>query len=94
MSDAPPLAAYGWDEHAAAAWAEHRGEGREPARVAAEHRGGYVVLAARGELRADLSGKLRRAAAQDPLLRPAVGDTLSDLAEFDGFSGRPQNRVL
>lgn len=99
MSDAPPLAAYGWDEHAAAAWAEHRGEGREPARVVAEHRGGYVVLAARGELRADLSGKLRRAAAQDPLLRPAVGDwvaldVLGDTGQATLHAALPRKTLL
>lgn len=74
MTDASPLASYGWDEHADAAWAAHRSEGTSVARVAAEHRGGHVLFAARGELRADMSGRLRRAAALDEMERPAVGD--------------------
>ena len=75
MTDAPdPLARLGWNEHAAAAWAAYRGDGTVPGRVAAEHRGGYVVLAAAGELRAELAGKLRKAAAREAMLRPAVGD--------------------
>lgn len=73
MTGAPELAPLGWDEHAAAAWGDRR-DGMVPGRVAAEHRGGQIVLAARGELRADLSGRLRRAAALDALERPAVGD--------------------
>jgi ribosome biogenesis GTPase len=73
MTDAPELARLGWDEHAAAAWADRR-DGMTPGRVAAEHRGGLIVLSERGELRADLSGKIRRDAAVDTMQRPAVGD--------------------
>ncbi|HEY8378277.1 MAG TPA: ribosome small subunit-dependent GTPase A [Nannocystis sp.] len=73
-ADHGALARYGWDARAEAAWADHRGDGTEPGRVIAEHRGGYVVVAAPGELRAELSGKLRTAAAREPMLRPAVGD--------------------
>ncbi len=72
MSEA--LERLGWDDHAAAAWASWRGDGTAPGRVAADHKGGYVVLSERGELRGELSGKLRRAAAHDELQRPAVGD--------------------
>jgi ribosome biogenesis GTPase len=72
MTDAPELARLGWDEHAAAAWGDRKGV--TPGRVAAEHRGGLVVLTDRGELRADLAGKLRREAAIDTMQRPAVGD--------------------
>lgn len=74
MTEETPLTRYGWDAHAAEAWASYKGDGTAPGRVAAEHRGGYVVLTARGEARADLSGRLRRAAAQDEHQRPAVGD--------------------
>jgi ribosome biogenesis GTPase len=75
MTEAPdPLARLGWDDHAASAWAAHRGDGTVPGRVAAEHRGGYIVLAAAGELRGELVGKLRKAAAKDAMLKPAVGD--------------------
>jgi ribosome biogenesis GTPase len=75
MTAAPdPLARIGWDEHAASAWAGHRGDGNLPGRVAAEHRGGYIVFAAAGELRGEVAGKLRKASARDAILRPAVGD--------------------
>ncbi len=71
-----------------AAAAEHRAAGLRLARVAAQHRGGYVVLTtavlaaaavdgeagAITELRADLSGRLRRAVAIDAAAGPAVGD--------------------
>ncbi|HEY0138720.1 MAG TPA: ribosome small subunit-dependent GTPase A [Nannocystis sp.] len=73
----------------AEAWTEHREAGLRLARVAAQHRGGYVVLSSAAhvgidiieeaptgiaELRADLSGRLRRAVAIDPADGPAVGD--------------------
>ena len=71
----------------ASAWAEHRDAGLRLARVAAQHRGGYVVLSSAehlgvtgdpatgiAELRADLSGRVRRALAIDPADGPAVGD--------------------
>jgi len=71
----------------ASAWAEHRDAGLRLARVAAQHRGGYVVLSSAAhvgaegehvggvvEMRADLSGRLRRAVAIDPADGPAVGD--------------------
>lgn len=97
MTDA--LARLGWDDHAAAAWSTWRGDGTTPGRVAAEHKGGYVVLAARGELRGDLSGKLRRAAAHDELQRPAVGDWVAldvhgDLGTATIHAALPRKTVL
>lgn len=73
------LTRLGWTADLAAAFAPHAGEGLRPARVAAQHRGGYVVLTAGDdgallEPRCDLSGRLRRAAAADPAAGPAVGD--------------------
>ena len=44
-----------------------------PARVCEEHRGAFVVVTGDGELRADVSGRLRHAAAGREEL-PAVGD--------------------
>lgn len=75
----PALHRLGWTETTAAAWRAHAAEGLRPARVAAQHRGGYVLLTsdeagALVEPRSDLSGKLRRAAAADPAAGPAVGD--------------------
>jgi ribosome biogenesis GTPase len=75
------------------AFAEHRASGLRLARVAAQHRGGYVLLSSAAmidpanaptivELRADLSGRLRRAVAIDPAAGPAVGDWVA--AEFHG----------
>ncbi len=76
------------------AWAEHRSSGLRLARVAAQHRGGYVLLSSTAqanqpaaepailELRSDLSGRLRRAVAVDAAAGPAVGDWVA--AEFQG----------
>lgn len=68
----------------AAAFAAARAAGMRLARVAAQHRGGHVLLSSGAqlggdadalvELRADTSGRLRRAVAQDPAAGPAVGD--------------------
>lgn len=71
----------GWSPAFAADWPTYAEEGLRPARVVAQHRGGYVLLTSDDkeapelvELRADLSGKLRRASAADPAAGPAVGD--------------------
>jgi ribosome biogenesis GTPase / thiamine phosphate phosphatase len=76
----PALRRLGWTEPLAAAAAARDEAGLRVARVAAQHRGGYVLLAPGEdpaeivELRADLTGKVRREAAQDPAAGPAVGD--------------------
>jgi ribosome biogenesis GTPase / thiamine phosphate phosphatase len=61
----------GWDDGFAAALDLH--ENCVPARVAAQHRGGYDVLTEAGELRVHLTGRLRHEAASGADL-PAVGD--------------------
>jgi len=61
----------GWDDGFAAALQPH--ENCIPARVSAQHRGEYDVLAERGELRAHVAGRLRHEAASGSEL-PAVGD--------------------
>jgi len=48
-------------------------EGLSPARVAIQHRGGYGLLTADGEVSAKVSGKLRHESASAAVL-PAVGD--------------------
>jgi ribosome biogenesis GTPase / thiamine phosphate phosphatase len=48
-------------------------DGLEPARVAVEHRGAYLLYTARGEQPAELAGRLRHAASARGEL-PAVGD--------------------
>jgi ribosome biogenesis GTPase / thiamine phosphate phosphatase len=61
----------GWNDGFAASLEPH--DNCIPARVSAQHRGEYDVLAERGELRAHLAGRLRHEAASGAEL-PAVGD--------------------
>jgi ribosome biogenesis GTPase len=65
------LADLGWTDELEAAFTIHSERGFEPARVVAEHRGGYVVRGARDERLAYPRGKLRDL---DHSLMPAVGD--------------------
>jgi ribosome biogenesis GTPase / thiamine phosphate phosphatase len=65
------LAVLGWTDELEAAFTPHAERGFEPARVVAEHRGGYLVRGAREERLAHPRGKLRD---QDHTLMPAVGD--------------------
>jgi ribosome biogenesis GTPase / thiamine phosphate phosphatase len=63
----------GWDDGFAAAFEPYEQEGLVPARVAAQHRGGYDVLGEGGERRVRVSGRLRHEAGSAGAL-PAVGD--------------------
>lgn len=63
----------GWTEHFERASAPYLDQGLEPARIAAQHKGSYVVLTAEGELRAEISGRLRHLAVHQSEL-PVVGD--------------------
>lgn len=67
------LSAFGWTSYFEEQFEQYAAEGLEPARVAVEHRGAYVLYTGRGERRAEPSGRLRRAAASRAGL-PAVGD--------------------
>jgi ribosome biogenesis GTPase len=67
------LAQLGWIPAFEEQFAPYAADGLEPARVAVEHRDAYVVYTARGERPAELSGRLRHAAAERGDL-PAVGD--------------------
>lgn len=69
----PALEDYGWDDAWEAAFAEHRGRGLVPGRVAVPHRGAYDVWTEDGELRARLPGRVRRDAVTTAEL-PVVGD--------------------
>lgn len=62
---------FGWDDGFAAALEPH--DNCIPARVSAQHRGEYDVLAEGGELRAHVAGRLRHEASSGADL-PAVGD--------------------
>jgi ribosome biogenesis GTPase len=68
------LDAFGWTPELALAHAPHSALGREPARVVAEDRGSYQIVAAAGDLRAQITGRFRHEAANDPSAYPAVGD--------------------
>ena len=67
------LASLGWTPALEDQFAPHAADGLEPARVAVEHRGAYVLYTARGECPAELSGRLRHGADERGDL-PAVGD--------------------
>jgi ribosome biogenesis GTPase len=67
------MSALGWSPGRTEEFELYAEDGLVPARVAAQHRGGYVVYAESGEHRAEVAGRLRHAAltASD---FPAVGD--------------------
>jgi ribosome biogenesis GTPase len=66
------LAALGWTDELEAAFTTYAERGFEPARVVAEHRGGYYVRSRRGDRLAHARGRLR----EDEIIggMPAVGD--------------------
>lgn len=68
------LVALGWTDRLAEAMREPAACGLVAARVALEHRGGFVLWHAGGEIPAVSSGNLRRTGAFDPSEKPAVGD--------------------
>ena len=63
----------GWTDSHTTDFEPHAAAGRIPARVAAQHRGAYVVFSELGELRAEPAGRLTHEAAGAGEL-PAVGD--------------------
>jgi ribosome biogenesis GTPase / thiamine phosphate phosphatase len=67
------LARLGWTPALEDQFTPYSADGLEPARVAVEHRGAYVLYTAGGERPAELAGRLRHAAASRGDL-PAVGD--------------------
>jgi ribosome biogenesis GTPase len=77
------LADLGWTDELEAAFIPHVERGFEPARVVAEHRGGYLVRGARDERLAHARGKLRDGELSG--LMPAVGDWV---AVCDAAGGR------
>jgi ribosome biogenesis GTPase / thiamine phosphate phosphatase len=66
------LAALGWSDELEAAFTTHAERGFEPARIVAEHRGGYVVRGERDERLAHPRGRLRDDEIWGGM--PAVGD--------------------
>ena len=67
------LARLGWTPAIEDQFAPYAADGLEPARVAVEHRGAYVLYTERGEQPAELAGRFRHAARTRAEL-PAVGD--------------------
>jgi ribosome biogenesis GTPase / thiamine phosphate phosphatase len=67
------LNALGWSPGREREFELYAADTLAPARVAAQHRGGYVVYAAAGERPAEVAGRLRHAAAS-PIDLPSVGD--------------------
>jgi len=74
------LVELGWDAERDAAFAPHAARGLAPGRVIAQHRGGYVVTTAEGNLLADSPRSVR----SDRLNRPAVGDWVACELRADG----------
>jgi ribosome biogenesis GTPase len=69
----PALDKLGWDDAWASAFEQLQEDNLLPARVAAQHRGAYVVWTSSGELRARAAGRLRyEHEVGEPI--PAVGD--------------------
>jgi len=69
----PSLHELGWNDHFAAAFAEHAGPGVAPGRVALEHNHVYRVITEAGEQLAEATGRMKHL-AQGRHELPAVGD--------------------
>ena len=69
----PALDALGWDDERASAFVQLQDDNLFPARVAAQHRGEFALLAEQGELRARAAGRLFYEHDVGGQL-PAVGD--------------------
>jgi ribosome biogenesis GTPase / thiamine phosphate phosphatase len=65
---------FGWSPTVAAAFEPFTANGLGPARVVAEDRGSYLVATEAGEARAQVGGRFRYDAGDDPAAFPAVGD--------------------
>jgi ribosome biogenesis GTPase / thiamine phosphate phosphatase len=72
-ANAVPLEALGWDEQWASELERLEDDKLIPGRIAAQHRGVYVLWTGAGEVRAEVSGRLRYDLAPTHGL-PAVGD--------------------
>jgi ribosome biogenesis GTPase / thiamine phosphate phosphatase len=79
------LAELGWDAAFAEAFEPHEREGLVPARVAAQHRGAYVLLTYGGvQLTGRVAGSLRHEIDWKTGLLPAVGDWVAVLVDGAG----------
>jgi ribosome biogenesis GTPase len=73
---------FGWSDSHTTEFEPHALEGFLPARVAAQHRGVYILFSELGELRAEASGRLEHEAAGADEM-PAVGDWVAVAARPD-----------
>ncbi|MEO7804674.1 MAG: ribosome small subunit-dependent GTPase A [Actinomycetota bacterium] len=69
----PTLAEFGWDQHFQNLLDAGAPPGSIPGRVSAQHRGAYVLFSEVGEMIGELTGRLKRDAANKAEL-PSVGD--------------------
>jgi ribosome biogenesis GTPase / thiamine phosphate phosphatase len=74
---ADALGAFGWSRAVAAAFEPFDAAGAVPGRILAEDRGSYVVATDGGEARAQVGGRFRYDAGDDPAAYPAVGDWIA-----------------
>jgi ribosome biogenesis GTPase len=86
------LHALGWSPSRETEFESYASDGLAPARVAAQHRGGYVVYAASGERTAEVIGRLRHSAVAAADL-PAVGDWVA-VADGSGCAAAMIHAVL
>ena len=86
------LNALGWSPSRQAEFETFASGGLVPARVAAQHRGGYVVYAASGEWPAEVAGRLHHAAVTAADL-PVVGDWVA-IADGPGEAAKMIHAVL
>lgn len=83
MTEHRPLDALGWDDGFQEAFTTYAAQGLTPARVAAEHRGAYVLRGEMGDFHGIARGRLRDQALLSSGL-PAVGDWVAAHAENGG----------
>src|SRR6478672_8790895 len=81
------LESLGWDASFADSFRPYERDGLAPARVAIEHRSAYIIYSTYGELRAELSGRLRLGGGH-----PAVGDWVAVAPRLD--EGRATIRAV
>jgi ribosome biogenesis GTPase len=79
------LESLGWNAGFAVAFTPHLDRGLEAARVAREDRGRYLILAASGELTAEVTGRFRHD-ARDRVDFPATGDWVAIQSDQDRAS--------
>ena len=89
-ADAVSLEALGWDDGWASELERLDDDKLIPGRIAAQHRGVYVLWTETGEVRAEVSGRLRYDLAPTHGL-PAVGDWVAARPTPHGGRSRPGN---